>query len=414
MCLLYLFYVLVYLNRYAGLNKAMKNFIITVLFLLIGASVISSCNSREEATVPQAGIQNVSVDRESKEREVTFLSDVYQINDIYRSMKGPYTTTELRLLEGEEPELIWITGFSAEMVEPDGNTRMSQEFMCHSNLDFDGKTHNYLFQSKLNTPQNRMFTLSQGQYEIELPEGFGMPIISPEALTLTTQVLNLNYEEADIQTRHKIKIRYVRDSDLQTPMVPLMKIFSNGLKRLDASENGYYNLETANEERHGAGCLLGESADERIVRDNLERRYTAHWVVKPGREVNATLVTDMLKVPYDTKIHYIAIHLHPFAESLELRDLTTGERVFKSNVKNSKDKIGLDQVDYYSSSEGLMIYKDHEYQLISSYNNTTDTDHDSMAGIYMYAQDREFRKPNPSVANILDMKPSSNKSGGGM
>ncbi len=392
----------------------MKKSIITVLVVLIGASALTACNFTEEATVPKAGIQKIYVDQESKEREVTFLSDVYEIKDMYRSMKGPYTTTELKLSDSEEPELLWITGFSAEMVEPDGETRMSQEFMCHSNLNIDAKTHNYLFQSKMNPPIDRMFTLSQGQYEVQFPEGFGMPILSPEALSLTTQVLNLNYEEADIKTRHKIKIKYVRDSDLQTPMVPLMKIFSNSLKRLDESENGYYNLESADEERHGAGCLLGESVDERIIRDDLERRYTAHWIVKPGREVNSTLVTDMLKVPYDTKIHYIAIHLHPFAESLELRDLTTGKTVFKSDAKNSEGKIGLDEVDYYSSPEGLPIYKGHQYQLISSYNNTTDEDHDSMAVIYMYAQDREFRKPNPSVANILDVSPSSNNSGGGM
>jgi hypothetical protein len=392
----------------------MKNFIIPAIFVLIGASALTACNFTEEATVPKAGIQKVSVDQESKEREVIYLSDVYQIKDIYRSMMGPYTTTELKLLDSDEPELIWITGFSAEMVEPDGETRMSQEFMCHSNLNFDSKTHQFLFQSKKNPMNDRLFTLSQGQQEVQFPEGFGMPILSPEALSLTTQVLNLNYEEADIKTRHKIKIKYIRDSDLESPMIPLTTISTNSLKRLDESENGYFNLETANEERHGAGCLLGEKAGGKVIRDDLERRYTAHWIVKPGREVNSTLVTDMLKVPYDTKIHYIAIHLHPFAESLELRDLTTGKTVFKSDAKNSEGRIGLDKVDYYSSSEGLPIYKGHQYQLISSYNNTTDEDHDSMAVIYMYAQDREFRKPNPSVANILDVRPSSNKPDGGM
>jgi len=392
----------------------MKNLIITLVFVLIGALALLSCKNTEEATIPQAGIQGVSVDPKSKESVVTFLSDVYEIKDIYRSMKGPHTTTELRLSDSEEPELIWITGFRAEMVGPDGETPMSQELMCHSNLDIDAKTHNYLFQSKMNPKISRLFTLSQGQNEIEFPDGFGMPILTPEALKLTTQVLNLNYKKPNIKTRHKITIRYVRDSDLKKPMIPLMKIFSNSLKRLDESENGYYNLVSADEERHGEGCLLGESAGENIIRDSFERKYTGHWIVKPGREVNTTFVTNMLGVPYDTKVHYIAIHLHPFAESLELKDLTTGETVFKSNAKNSEDKIGLDHVDYYSSSEGLPIYKGHEYQLISSYNNTTDEDHDSMAVIYMYAQDREFRKPNPSVANILQVRPSSNTSEGGM
>ena len=38
----------------------------------------------------------------------------------------------------------------------------------------------------------RLFTLSQGQLEIDFPPGFGMPIWSDEDLNLTAQVLNLN------------------------------------------------------------------------------------------------------------------------------------------------------------------------------------------------------------------------------
>ena len=384
------------------------------MIALIGIAAFAAFHITKERPVPDAGVQEVSIDKRTNERVVTFLSDVYEIKDIYRSMKGPSTKSEIRLLEGEEPELIWITGYSAEMVEPDGKTPMSQEYMCHSNLDYDAKTHNFLFQSRSNPASERLFTLSQGQYEIDLPEGFGIPILSPEALSLNTQVLNLNRERPNIKTRHRVKIKYIRDSDLKSPIKPLIQIGSNSLKRLDEYEDGYYNVESPDEELHGSGCLLGETAGKNILRDSFNRKFTGHWVVKPGREVNTTLITDMLKIPYDTKVHYIAIHLHPFAESLELKDLTTGETVFKSNARNTKDKIGLDEVEYYSSTEGMLIYKNHEYQLISTYNNTTDTDQDSMAVIYMYALDREYQKPNPSVANILSVQPGSNKPGGDM
>jgi hypothetical protein len=70
---------------------------------------------------------------------------------------------------------------------------------------------------------------------------------------------------------------------------------------------------------------------------------------------------------FDTTVHYIAVHLHPFAESLELVDLTTGESVFKSKARNFDDKIGLEEVEFFSSEEGLPIYKDHEYELVSTY-----------------------------------------------
>ena len=115
--------------------------------------------------------------------------------------------------------------------------------------------------------------------------------------------------------------------------------------------------------------------------------------MKPGREVNQTLVTKILELPYDTTIHYIAVHLHPFAESLELRDLTTGQVVFKSSTRQFPDRIGLAHVDSFSSVEGIPIYKDHEYELVSVYQNITDKDQDSMAVMNLYMLDKDFVVP---------------------
>jgi hypothetical protein len=115
--------------------------------------------------------------------------------------------------------------------------------------------------------------------------------------------------------------------------------------------------------------------------------------VKPGREENRTLVTKILELPYDTTIHYIAVHLHPFAESLELRDLTTGQSVFKSSTRPFPDRIGLAHVDSFSSVEGIPIYKDHEYELVSVYQNITDQDQDSMAVMNLYMLDKDFVAP---------------------
>ncbi len=73
-------------------------------------------------------------------------------------------------------------------------------------------------------------------------------------------------------------------------------------------------------------------------------------MVKPGREVNHTLVTEIMKLPYDTTLHYVAVHLHPFAESLELLDLTAGESVFKSRVKELDGRNGIERVDRPAAS----------------------------------------------------------------
>jgi hypothetical protein len=101
-----------------------------------------------------------------------------------------------------------------------------------------------------------------------------------------------------------------------------------------------------------------------------------------------------MNLPFDTTVHYIAIHLHPFAESLELRDLTTQTTVFKSTVRSPFDRIGIDHVEYFSSEAGIPVFKDHEYELVSVYNNTTAEDQDSMAVMFLYSLDKELQKTN--------------------
>ena len=80
----------------------------------------------------------------------------------------------------------------------------------------------------------------------------------------------------------------------------------------------------------------------------------------------------------------IAVHLHPFAESLVLTDRTTGQVVFASTAVNTPDRIGLERVDYFSSVDGLKLHKGHEYELTSRYNNTSDAPVDSMAVMYLF------------------------------
>ncbi len=113
----------------------------------------------------------------------------------------------------------------------------------------------------------------------------------------------------------------------------------------------------------------------------------------PGRQVNRTLVTELMNLPYDTTVHYIAVHLHPFAESLELVDLTTDESVFRAEAAQFGDRIGLARVGHYESPEGIRLYKDHDYELVSVYENTSGQEQDSMAVLYLYLHDREFHKP---------------------
>ena len=91
-------------------------------------------------------------------------------------------------------------------------------------------------------------------------------------------------------------------------------------------------------------------------------------------------------------IHFVSVHLHPFAESLQLRDKTTGETVLASKAENRPERIGLARVDQIASPSGIRLHKDHEYELVSAYNNTTSQNRTAMAVMYLYVEDTEYRR----------------------
>lgn len=327
-------------------------------------------------------------------REKTVFSDAYHIDAMYRSMRGPWGQQHVYLWESPEPELLWITGYETHVVDAESHEDIGQQFMCHANLDFDVQQYYDDF-NLTHGLSGRVFTLSQGQQHIQFPEGFGIPILSTQPLKLTTQVLNLNLPEPDLNVRHQVTIEYVRDSELSgREMTPIFQGAVQGFKSL-GSEGLVYGVEDPEMEEHGAGCAVGSSAiQDDIDYDRLGREFTAHWVVEPGYEETRTLVTEFLNLEFDTTVHYIAVHLHPFAESLELIDRTTGETVFRADVDGSEDRVGIDRVPYYSSPVGKKVYADHEYELVSIYDNTSGEPVDSMAVMYLYLKDTSWNKPD--------------------
>ncbi|MBN4050218.1 hypothetical protein JYT28_00520 [Desulfobulbus sp. AH-315-M07] len=330
------------------------------------------------------------------------LTKRYHIDQKYKSMMGPDTLEKIYLLEkSPAPELLWIVGYKAMVVDAAGKNEVSQEFMCHANLDFNARSYHRDFKSNASL-SGRLFTLSQGQQDIELPEGYGIPIMSNVPVELFSQVLNLNIDDADLELRHQVTIKFIRDGDLQARMVPLFQAAVQGFKSLEEAPS-HYGVSTAASSmaEHGAGCSVGLPAQiGDYNKDQFGKKFTGHWVVKPGREENRTLVTEFLQLQFDTTAHYIAVHLHPFAESLELIDRTSGKSLFTSHVENYREKIGIKRINYYEGA-GIELFTDHQYELVSVYNNTSGEDQDSMAVMYLYLHDRHFRPPKGSRSEHL-------------
>ncbi|NUP07686.1 MAG: hypothetical protein HOW73_16690 [Polyangiaceae bacterium] len=341
------------------------------------------------------------------ERGFDILSPVYTIDRIYRSMMGPQSMQHIPMKSdgaSNDQELVWVTGLKATMVAPDGQTPMPPEYMCHVNVDIDPLAHEKSYGHPLNI-SGRLFTLSQGQIDVALPKGFGIPIRSDQVVDITTQVLNLNTHSDPFGVRHHVEMSALRDSAAKQPMKPLFMAGVYGLALLKG-EHGHFGKEKPSHE--GTGCMMGKAASDGSYVDPQGKEFTGHWIVKPGREVNRTDVTTMMNLPFDTTIHYIAVHLHPFAESLTLIDRTTGETVYSAKTRQLEGKIGLAHVDSFSSEEGVKVYKDHEYELESVYENTTGEDQDSMAVMLLYLHDKQFTRT--PVATQPAAAPSSSSS----
>jgi hypothetical protein len=337
----------------------------------------------------------------------TVMSKPYTIDKMYASMRGPYGFDDVALEQTDKPELLWIVGYKTTVVDASSSDAMSQEFMCHANLDFEAKDYYDRFPTSPPV-SGRVFTLSQGQQDIRFPDGFGIPVTSDLPISLATQVLNLNVQNPkNLTVRHKVDIYYVRDSEVQGEMIPLFQGAAEGFKALgDAKHYGFGPNEDAKggECSVGAPAIAGDSDD-----DSFGQQFTAHWIVPPGKEVNTTNVTKFLNLPYDTTVHYIAVHLHPFATELVLKDLTDNKVLFDAHVTPAKDRVGIESIDHYSSVEGMPLYKSHQYELTSYYDNTSDHDVDSMAVMYMYMKDKNFKKPDLTGRAAMPQPASTEK-----
>lgn len=340
------------------------------------------------------------------ERQV--LSDVYKIVKKYKSMEGPAGAQTVYLEDRTRPELLWLTEIKTEVVGEDGKTLMSPELMCHMNIDIDPAKHKALF--NLNRlPAARLMTISQGMrvpgggFAARLPEGFAFPIASNEPLYVMTQVLNHNIEHPkNLNVRHRVTFEYVRDRDLARRPIALFNLPVSGMVQMADNALAITPAISPDPAEHtGASCLVGQRAPNAagMASDYVDpkgRHMTGHWVVPPGKQINSSDATWFMNLPYDSKLHYAAVHLHPFAQSLTLRDSTTGKDVFKAQTVNPKNRVGLDRVDAFVSLDGVAMYKDHKYELISVYNNPTKQNADSMASMFLALDDPEFSAPTPA------------------
>jgi hypothetical protein len=314
------------------------------------------------------------------------VSDAYRLDKIYRSMEGPMSIEGgIHLATQTKAPVEWITGLETEVVDAAEQKPVSQEFFCHSNLTlaehgvtpaqlnarFGGKTH----------LDWRLFTLAPGRRSIELPQGFGVPVPADTPLDYLTMSLNLNAHRDAVHVRMRTKVHTVAAGEAGAPTKALFRRALYVVQPNDPStEMGPKCMAHSTTEHIGVGCAEFKPAEGLVN----------HWVVSPGHHVYRTEITPQLNLPFDTTVHYATIHVHPFARGMELRDLTTGQTVFRLNSQDWPDRIGVAHVDEIKSTDGIPIFRGHRYELTAEYDNTSGANTDAMAILYLYLLEKDL------------------------
>ena len=119
---------------------------------------------------------------------------------------------------------------------------------------------------------------------------------------------------------------------------------------------------------------------------------SGHWVIPKGKNTYHSSISEQLDLQDSLRLHFSAIHVHPFATSIALYDKTTNQNIFKSAISNYKDKIGLIEIAPFSSKEGIWLYANHDYELVLEVDNTSNINQDMMGSMFLFFYDAELDK----------------------
>lgn len=368
-----------------------------VLLTIIGGIYYLKLPNRHRAIIKTKlyhgfGIVDERWNIQPNDTAVRIVTPTLVIDNIYKSMEGPKVMRSFQL-HPERSDLVWINSFETKAVSTNEVDQLSNDYVCHTNIDFyDGPYYSrWKLDHRIGQQFPRLTSMSNGIEGYRFPKGFGFPVFANDNLFLSTQSLNHNIVGDPFTIKHDITIGF---QEHHSQMKPLMSKTVFVMLPYDA-ENPFQGPTDADPNM----CLPVETNNHSYTNETGQS-LSGHWVIFPGKDTYKYDITKQLQLKDSTTMHAIATHLHPFAETLAFRDKTIDSTLFISIAENYSDKIGLKHVSYFSSEEGVMLYPDHDYELILETNNTTDVNQDMMASMFVFLYDKELD------AKIASYKPS--------
>jgi hypothetical protein len=369
-------------------SKILKySIFLLILLTIIGGIYYLKLPNRHKAIIKtqvyhKLGLVDDTWNIKNTDSSISLFTPTLVIDNIYKSMEGPKAMSSFQI-DYTKNDLVWITSFETKAVSTNEVDQLSNDYVCHTNIDFyDGEHYSrWNLNNRIGEQYPRLTSMSNGIETYKFPEGFGFPVFSNENLFLATQTLNHNIRGDAFTVKHQVTLGYKSHSP---KMKPLMS--KTVFVMLPYDDKNPYEGPT---ESNPNMCLPVETKNHSYI-DEEGHHLSGHWVIFKGKETFRYDITKQLQLKDSTTMHQIATHLHPFAEELEFRDKTMDSTLFVSIAENYADKIGLKHVSYFSSEEGIMLYPDHHYELVLKTNNTTKVNQDMMASMFIFLYDKEM------------------------
>lgn len=353
----------------------------------------------------------VNEDLPNQTGRIDLLSGAYRIDRCFKSMEGPYSNQAgIKLSPNQDDQkVLFITEVQSSIVNAETLKPTSSEYFCHANLTLNPKKsspekHNQGFAVPTHMDW-RLITLVPGVMDIHLPDGFGLPVKNGTPLDFFTMALNLNASAPKETVRIKTLVTYSSRQDTRALFLRPLYVHQQFRQKSGArvAENDSHagaacglscnrNMLGLNPSRSidlrvpdhpGATCCVANASNSGIMRQ-FDADNTIHWMVPPGKHRYTTDVTAEFELPFDTTAHFVTGHLHPMGKALRLIDTDSKTVLFEIRAEDHKDKTGVKTISEIVSRSGVPLRKNGHYELQADYENTTSSDVDAMAIMYLY------------------------------
>jgi len=367
-------------------TKIYKILALLVVFAIIGGGIwYAQLSTRHKAIVKttlfhKIGLVDNDWQVENSSKEYKMLSPTFIVDDIYKSMEGPKASNYVML--SQDSTLLWITGFKVTAQDAKTGEKMSNDFICHMNVDMNDSKYyaNFGLEDRIGKQYPRLTSLSHGMETFEFPEGYGVPMKGNDLLFVTTQTLNHNIEDAYYKVKHKVSITYQEDKKIK----PLMS--KTAFIMLPYDKYDPYKSPTD----PGADFCIPVETKNHSYDDGSGNKLSGHWVIPIGKNTYRSDINHQLEMKDSLRLHAAAIHVHPFATRIMLFNKSTQKPVFLSEVTNHKNSIGLTNIENFTSKEGIWLYANQEYEIVLEVNNTSKEDQDMMGSMFLFFYDEEM------------------------